>query len=184
MLSTHQLSQLEIFAQSPIPIFFSEYGSNTPRTLTDHQPRRFHETPAIYSPAMTKVYSGACVYEFFEAANRYGLVDVRRDLYSAVPAENAIHSGQGAVGTTDDFRLYKLPDFENLKAKLKTCRDVEVATEDDGARPTELEWPPVDRTWKATAEIPDSPVDWEEVRTMLEDREWVVLPREMERVRV
>ena len=54
------------FANYSVPAFFAEYGCNQPA------PRKFQDTPVIYSDNMTGVWSGAIVYEYFEATNDFG----------------------------------------------------------------------------------------------------------------
>lgn len=61
------------FSSSSIPIFFSEFGCNTP------SPRAFTEVAAIYGPEMTNVFAGGVVYEYTQEANNYGLVDINKD---------------------------------------------------------------------------------------------------------
>jgi 1,3-beta-glucanosyltransferase GAS3 len=58
------------FSQTTIPVFFSEYGCNLP------SPRIFTEVPVLYGPLMTGVMSGGLVYEWDQAVNNYGLVNV------------------------------------------------------------------------------------------------------------
>jgi len=75
---------VEGFKGSSVPIFYSEYGCNTP------SPRVFNEVGAIYGPEMTDVFSGGVVYEYTQEENNYGLVDIhangsitlRSDYYS------------------------------------------------------------------------------------------------------
>lgn len=62
--------QTRDFQDVDIPIFISEY-SNTAR-----QPRQFRETKAIYAPSLSRVFSGGCVYEYYQGFNGYGLVGV------------------------------------------------------------------------------------------------------------
>lgn len=61
------------FKETSIPVFFSEYGCNTP------QPRYWNETQAMYGEKMTPVFSGGVVYEYTEEDNNYGLVKISND---------------------------------------------------------------------------------------------------------
>lgn len=58
------------FQNFDVPVFFAEYGCNTPR------PRLFTEVGALYGPNMTSVWSGGIVYMYFEEANQFGLATV------------------------------------------------------------------------------------------------------------
>ncbi|KAL8675812.1 MAG: hypothetical protein Q9186_007583 [Xanthomendoza sp. 1 TL-2023] len=62
---------VEMFGNTTIPVFFSEYGCNEVR------PRSFNEVQALYGPDMTGVMSGGIIYEYVqEESNNYGLVDL------------------------------------------------------------------------------------------------------------
>lgn len=150
------LAQAFNFADTDIPIFFSEYGSNTVK------PRVFHETTAIYSSEMTHVFSGACVYEFYQSPNRYGIVEI------TLPDETKA--------------LRKTSEFRTLKKRLLRCTPVtnEVpATEQSRVEPRPF--PIRSNAWKASSELPPSPVDWEHVRSRLDLSSWVVLGDDMQR---
>lgn len=56
------------FANTTVPVFFSEYGCNVPA------PRVFNEVQALYSPPLTSVMSGGVVYEYSQEVSDYGLV--------------------------------------------------------------------------------------------------------------
>ncbi|KAL9599473.1 MAG: hypothetical protein Q9219_003812 [cf. Caloplaca sp. 3 TL-2023] len=61
---------VQMFSNTTIPIFFSEYGCNEVR------PRLFTEVQALYGPNMTGVMSGGIVYEYVQESNNFGLVDL------------------------------------------------------------------------------------------------------------
>ena len=61
------------FADTTIPIFFSEYGCNKV------QPRVFTEVGTIYGSTMRAVMSGGLVYEWTQESNDYGLVSINNN---------------------------------------------------------------------------------------------------------
>ena len=61
------------FKDTAVPIFYSEYGCNTP------SPRIFTEVAAIYGPEMSDVFSGGVVYEYTQEPNNYGLANISTD---------------------------------------------------------------------------------------------------------
>ncbi|KAL7624180.1 Glycolipid anchored surface protein 4 precursor [Parahypoxylon ruwenzoriense] len=63
-----------LFESTSIPIFYSEFGCNTP------SPRVFTEISTIYGSQMTGVFSGGVVYEFAQEKNNYGLAECNDDL--------------------------------------------------------------------------------------------------------
>ena len=58
--------QTKNFEKYNVPVFFAEYGCNTPR------PRKFTEVKALYGKDMTGVWSGGIVYMYFEEENEFG----------------------------------------------------------------------------------------------------------------
>ncbi|KAK7744224.1 Glycolipid anchored surface protein 4 precursor [Cytospora paraplurivora] len=76
------------FADTDIPVFFSEYGCNkvTPRTFTN--------VPVLYGDQMTTL-SGGLVYEYSQESDNYGLV---------------------AINSSTEVTL--LQDYENLKKEF------------------------------------------------------------------
>ncbi|KAK0747471.1 Glucanosyltransferase-domain-containing protein [Apiosordaria backusii] len=64
---------VEGFKSTPVPIFFSEFGCNTP------SPRIFTEIGSIYGPDMHDVFAGGIVYEYTQEANNYGIVNMTEE---------------------------------------------------------------------------------------------------------
>jgi hypothetical protein len=62
--------QTKNFEKYNVPVFFAEYGCNTPR------PRLFTEVGALYGKQMTGVWSGGIVYMYFEEENKFGLASI------------------------------------------------------------------------------------------------------------
>lgn len=58
---------VQMFGNTTVPVFFSEYGCNDP------SPRLFEEVPVLYGPKMT-VLSGGLVYEWTQEPSDYGLL--------------------------------------------------------------------------------------------------------------
>ncbi|RYP58625.1 hypothetical protein DL769_008880 [Monosporascus sp. CRB-8-3] len=151
---------LKTFRDAHIPVFFSEYGSNA-----EAGARLFQETRSILSRDMTDTFSGGIVYEFFEGSNRYGLV-----------RENKEDGGLG-----------RLRDFKNLRASVRACEHVQHVTapptaaegEENVAMPRKPDMPALSDRWRAKPEIPECPLDWDEVRNQIEDAEWVDVARDI-----
>ncbi|EUC42228.1 glycoside hydrolase family 72 protein [Bipolaris oryzae ATCC 44560] len=146
---------LHRFNGTSIPIFLSEYGNNT------QKPRIFHETTVLYSPSMSRVFSGGCVYEFWQNANGYGLVEILK------------HRGDKQT-THSDSMIYErretywgvlliLRDFVNYKARLAEIGNIGVESE-ESCTETEREQQKTGmeaiRQWQFKLHVPDSCVDW------------------------
>lgn len=101
---------LHRFSGTSIPIFLSEYGNKSKKF------RLLHETTALYSSLMSHIFSGGCVYEFWQNANGYGLVEMLKHQgdKQTTHTESTIYERQ----ETDRGTLLILRDFVNYKARL------------------------------------------------------------------
>jgi hypothetical protein len=176
-------SQLVARLQSAaLPIFMSEYGVNI------QKPRKFEETAALYSPAMSQVFSGGCAYEFWEMANGYGLVElVNQEQARSTPAWAVEKSRERALARANDPRktaekrqtergpLSIFHDFANYKANLDAARDIDHNWEGDimeseaAARAnvdlSQRQWP-----WEPENHFPDTVIDWTEIEERISGR--------------
>ncbi|GKT42773.1 1,3-beta-glucanosyltransferase GAS2 [Colletotrichum spaethianum] len=89
---------------------------------------------------MSRVYSGACVYEFFNGANKYGLVQ------------------KNLGGMLDTLK-----DFQNLKKNLALSPPPETVNDwatDEFTATRRPEMPTQSRNWLGEAVLPECPLDW------------------------
>ncbi|RMZ70087.1 glycolipid anchored surface [Pyrenophora seminiperda CCB06] len=160
---------IHTFRKTTLPLFISEYGNNT------RQPRLFNETTALYSPPMSRVFSGGCAYEFWQGANAYGLVEIlehgkdkQRPPYKKGYDERKVAEiRKGKRGT-----LLVFQDFMNYKARLADVGGAEEETgaeeavegkEEQGESGAEED----SEDWQAGLSVPESCVDWREVEREL-----------------
>jgi hypothetical protein len=167
------LKQIDQLDHATIPIFFSEYGNNS------HQPRLFQETTAIYSPFMSRVFSGGCAYEFWQGANRYGLVEMRgQNANTKLAAYQQSPDDRKKVfekRETDQGLLLIYHDFANYRANLAAVTDVEAnwdhelveyeVKEMGGVDMTQKSWP-----WEPEFHEPESCIDWAEIEKLVRSK--------------
>ncbi|RMY91316.1 hypothetical protein D0861_03196 [Hortaea werneckii] len=168
---------MDRYKDAKIPLFLCEYGSRPGRGL----PRSFDETRALYSPEMTQVFSGGCVYEMWQGLNDYGLVQMipRAEESGNAPgsraryAQRARNVYQGEILETretswGELQLYE--DFGNYRARLQEAERmssagdrgaqnaVAAAASDSDTRSGEA---PSDTEASAiSAHIPETCLDW------------------------
>ncbi|TIA00199.1 hypothetical protein D6C88_00262 [Aureobasidium pullulans] len=156
------LSRYEKFA---IPAFLSEYGTNLIR------PRQFHETRALYSDPMTRVFSGGCLYDFAEGPNGYGLVALPGTDETGWFGKSDIVETHGAeTRDTDAGKLYILYDFGNYKAALAeptshnsswSTMELE-AVERHNVDTSLMSWP-----WGSELQMPETCIDWDNIEGLI-----------------
>ena len=99
------------FANTTIPVFFSEYGCNTPA------PRVFNEVQSLYGPQMTPVFSGGLVYEYSQEVSNFGLVAINSN--DTVSIRSDFDSLQGQ---------YNKLDIKNLESGNSTATSLQPPT--------------------------------------------------------
>ena len=160
--------QIQTFRNTTIPVFISEYGNRT------HQPRLFHETTALYSRNMKRVFSGGCAYEFWQGKNAYGLAELlERGKDNRRLAQRQNHDKQDDEGKVAERRetergtLLVFQDFVNYKTKLAEVGEVGVETGVDEAATRGLEYGESGAEgsgeWQIGLSVPESCVDWGEI---------------------
>jgi hypothetical protein len=181
--SNYQISgyeQLVVRLQSAaLPIVMSEYGVNI------QEPRQFEETIALYSSQMSQVFSGGCVYEFWQGPNNYGLVElINQDQGRDTPAwaaeqrrEKALARANNARKTAEKRQTERGPlsifhDFVNYKTNLDATRGIEHNWEGDVMEREAAERGNVDLSqrhwpWEPENRVPDSVVNWAEIEDVV-----------------
>nr|POE72918.1 1,3-beta-glucanosyltransferase pga4 [Quercus suber] len=177
LMDITDVHQLDRVATAAIPMLLSEYGASIaePPDYEYFKPRLFQETKALYSAPMTRTFSGGCVYEFWRAANGYGLVEMlpskmntRSAAYRAAMARAKDQNLVLEKRETEEGTLLVYHDFANYKARLEATEDVEstwaqghpnagVESQDIGVTQTSrLQSPQLD--------VPDTCVDWDRIQ--------------------
>lgn len=169
------------FSNVAIPIFMAEYGTNVP------QPRLFQETTALYSPRISQVFSGGCVYEFYRGSSDYGIVELQnhdeppdtpawvsqlRFLKAQARANDSTKTAEKRQ--TERGTLFIFHDFMNYKANLEATRGIEESWEGDvmenkaaervSVDTTQMNWP-----WEPEFQMPESCVDWAQLEDSMKD---------------
>ncbi|KAK3050982.1 1,3-beta-glucanosyltransferase [Extremus antarcticus] len=136
-------NMVQAFTPYPVPTFLAAYGTNI-------NERTWGEVECLYSPDMTGVFSGGCIYTYFEYGNWYGIVTVKED---------------GEVE-------FKQPEFWRLKEKFgvvnaRAVKEVH-GKEVKGYEGWTGTFPAVQGGWHAGANLPDLPAT---VEAMFEEIE-------------
>jgi len=100
------------FTGNSVPIFFSEFGCNTP------SPRVFTEVGTIYGSQMDTVFSGGVVYEYTQEANNYGLVDMETDGSAKLMSDYISLKDQYAKLNFTEIQGKKAPSTSSAKAAV------------------------------------------------------------------
>lgn len=122
--------QIEFFSDYNVPVFFAEYGCNEPDGA---DARIFEETGALYSDAMTEVFSGGIVYMYHQEENDYGVVEY------------------------EDGEPERMTNFKKLKEQHAKA-DPKRVDEDDYTPTGDREsCPEIGDVWKASTVLPPTP---------------------------
>lgn len=125
---------------------------------------------------MNHIFSGGCAYEFWQAGNRYGLVEIvehGNDKSRLEYTQDSYPDNKVAERReTERGTLLVFHDFVNYKAKLAEVGGIEVDTGDDDESPREEEDQKGSGTetggeWQAGLSVPESCVDWSEIERSL-----------------
>lgn len=101
---------VEGFENTPVPVFFSEFGCNTP------SPRIFTEIGSIYGPDMYDVFAGGIVYEYTQEPNNYGLVNMTEEGPATLMSD--------FYSLRDQYAKLDFKKLQSLKPKSSTPKPV------------------------------------------------------------
>jgi hypothetical protein len=155
LISIHQI---ERYNGINIPIVISEYGAGN----TTKAPRTFAETPTLYSPEMTEVFSGGCVYEFWQGSNTYGLALFEPDA-ATYDRRNTPKAGKVAEKRESELGTVLLfEDFMNYQAQLTALPRVLTGANEHSTEQQKMVEAQSPTPWQfeIEGEVPESCVDW------------------------
>ena len=155
LISIHQI---ERYNGINIPIVISEYGAGN----TTKAPRTFAETPTLYSPEMTEVFSGGCVYEFWQGSNTYGLALFEPDA-TTYDRRNTPKAGKVAEKRESELGTVLLfEDFMNYQAQLTALPRVLTGANEHSTEQQKMVEAQSPTPWQfeIEGEVPESCVDW------------------------
>lgn len=141
-----------------VPIIISEYGAGD----TTKAPRTFAETPTLYSPEMTNVFSGGCVYQFWQGSNCYGLAQFEPKA-ATYDRRNTPKAGKVAEKRESDLgTLLLFEDFVNYKTQLAALPRMPANVNERPAEQQKIVEAQSPTSWKFEIEgvVPESCVDW------------------------
>ncbi|KAL8376878.1 hypothetical protein RB595_007825 [Gaeumannomyces hyphopodioides] len=124
--------QVDFFKNYSVPVFFAEYGCNEGPLKSEG--RDFSDATALYSDAMTGVFSGGIVYMYYEEDNNYGLVKV------------------DSSGSATTMKNYDALKKAVTAAKPKTIEMSSYTPSNKAA-----ECPATHDKWRANANLPPTP---------------------------
>jgi hypothetical protein len=163
------MQQIERYNGIKVPIIISEYGAGD----TTKSPRMFPETPTLYSPEMTEVFSGGCVYEFWQGSNSYGLAQLEPSA-ATYDRRNTPKAGKVAEKRESDLGTVLLfEDFMNYKAQLAalpqlpTSKNERMAEQQNTIDAQSMTSPESD----IEGAVPESCVEWSALEEELKPRD-------------
>lgn len=124
---------------------------------------------------MSQVFSGGCVYEFWNTANAYGLVETPGHVpppFLPFTTRTRDESQIAERRTTNRGPMVLFHDFFNYKSTLESTRGME-SNWDNGSMPPGVTHGEsaserqMDQSWKPEFPEPECCVDWERIRELV-----------------
>lgn len=163
------IHQIERYNGTNIPIVISEYGAGD----TTKAPRTFTETPTLYSPAMTEVFSGGCVYEFWQGSNTYGLALFEPDA-ATYDRRNTPKAGKVAEKReSEPGTVLLFEDFMNYKQQLAALPRAPIGAKERSTEQQKMVEAQSPAPWQfeIEGEVPESCVDWLTIEEKLKSQD-------------
>lgn len=147
-------SMVEAYGKYPVPMYLSAFGPHVGKQ------RLWEEIGCLFSPDMTGVFSGGCLYTYFEYGIRYGIVKPTASGVDRKEEFARLKNQFDAVNQRDRNELYtaKPKDYEAWVGNF----------------------PELDERWWATNTPPQVQGGWGSLVQDIEDeREWQFIDREL-----
>lgn len=151
---------VESLEKYPVPMYLSAFGGHAGK------PRLWQEIGCLFSPDMTGVFSGGCLYTYFEYGNRYGIVKVR---------------AEGEVQRKEEFVRLKA-QYEKVNTRTRKeiytadCKDYEGWVGEFPGHETRHAVTDVPREWHATSDVPRVSGGLEGlIQELKDEKEWELI---------
>ena len=122
-------NMVEMFGKYPVPMYLSAFGAHVGKS------RLWEEIGCLFSPDMSGVFSGGCLYTYYEHGNRYGIVKAT----------------EGGIEPKDKEFARLKKQFHKVNMRDEDDVDVSECKDYEGWRG---EFPVPDQRWLATSTLP------------------------------
>lgn len=149
-------NMVNTFSRFPVPMFLAEYGANVNGRLWD-------EIECLYSSDMTPVFSGGCMYTYFEHGNSYGIVEIDE---------------QGQIERKEEFEKLK----SNFGIVEQRSDSELLRSERSYYEAWNGTFPQANNSWHATSNIPNPPASMQQMLDEIRNEQPALAASDMSRL--